>query len=490
MIHFFNSELWHWISLGSMLLVYVFVVYLLIKTILQNRNPVTTLSWIVVLLLMPIPGLILYFFFGQKITKRWRYKYLRSKELDRMDEISKKQLETLINMEQIDDRYLAEYRKLMSMLLKDNQSFISSNNQIELFQSGEKLYQQIFDDMEAARDFIHMEYYLFEPGNITAEISRILIEKKQEGLSVSLILDGIGSRSMPDAYFKNLQDHGVEVLIFHPVRFPQLTNKINNRNHRKILVIDGKIGYTGGINMADKYLAKYGEKHFWRDTHLRIRGNSLKMLEAVFLVDRYHILRKPFEDWSRFFPEIPYSNGATVQIATNSPETGTSNILHAFFTAITTAKNNICLISPYFIPDDSLMMALKTAAAGGVKIEIILPGVKDSAFIQNSARSYVQELLKSGIQVYFYQKGFIHAKVLIVDEMFSMLGSANFDYRSFYQNFEINTLLYDEALNKKLRTQFEQDKLDSDKIDLRKWRKRPLKNKLFESLARLSAPLM
>ncbi|NOR86240.1 MAG: cardiolipin synthase [Bacteroidales bacterium] len=487
---FFDTLAWDWISVTSVVIAYVFVIYLVIKTILQNRNPITTLSWIMVLILIPFLGLILYFLFGQKITKKWILKRMHNKELIQMTQISNKQLKTLQDLDQIDDEYLSEYRKLISILLKNNSSFLSSNNQIQLFHFGASLYQSIYKDLELATEFIHMEYYMFEEGKVANRLSDILIKKKKQGLNVSLILDGIGSRGLSSAYVKKLQDNKVEVLLFRPVRFPNFTNKINNRNHRKIIVIDGKIGYTGGINMADKYLVNYGDTGFWRDTHLRVIGDSIKMLEAVFLVDRYNLTKHIYKNLSPFFPQVNYLPATTVQIATNSPESGTSNILNAFFIAITTAKSSIRLISPYFIPDESLLMALKTAAAGGVNVEIMLPGVKDSAFIQYSARSYVQQLLKNDIKVYFYLKGFIHAKVILIDDTFSMLGSANFDYRSFYQNFEINTLIYDREINKKLVAQFQIDKNDSKQIHLSRWRKRPIRDKIFESIARLLAPLM
>jgi len=487
---FFESIAWQWISLISMIVAYVFVVYLVIKTLLQNNNPITTLSWIMVLILIPFLGLALYFLFGQKITKRWVFRRMRHKGLQQMNKISDLQLKSISNVDHIDNEYVHSYRKLMSLLLKDNSSFLSLNNHIQVFNSGSQLYKSILEDLEKAVSFIHIEYYLFEDGEVANSIKDVLIRKKKEGVEIIMILDGIGSRGLSNQYIRDLRSHNIEVSLFRPVRFPNLTNKINNRNHRKIIVIDGEIGYTGGINIADKYLVNYGEKGFWRDTHIRIIGDSIKMLEAVFLVDRYYLTNHIFKDLSPYFPRLDESEGATVQVATNSPESGTSNILNTFFTAITTAKTSIKLVSPYFIPDESLLMAIKLAAIGGIRVELILPGVKDSAFIQNTARSYVQQLLKMGIDVYFYQKGFIHAKVLLIDDSFSMLGSANFDYRSFYQNFEINTLIYDRNINKELSIQFEIDKADSEQIHLAQWRKRSWKNKLFESVARLLAPLM
>ena len=487
---FFDTVAWRWISLVFVIFVYAFVVYLIIKTLLQNRNPISTLSWVMVLIMIPFLGIVLYLLFGQKVARRWIFKKLHFKELQQMNQIVNSQLNNIQTSSDIDDSYLLEFRKLITLLLRNNKSFLSSNNDISIFHYAYELYEQIYEDLEAATQYIHMQYYIFDNGVVSDRIKDILIKKSKAGLNVILILDGIGSRKYSNESISELKENGVEVLLFRPVHFPTLTNKINHRNHRKIILIDGKMVYSGGINIADKYLVKYQKEGFWRDTHLKIQGESVKMFQAIFLVDRYMITKQIFKDLERFFPNTKEQKGAYVQIATNSPESDSANVLNAYFTAITTAKKSVKLVSPYFIPEDTLLMALKNAALGGVNIEIILPGITDSTFIQMSARSYVEQLLHDGIKVYFYQAGFIHAKILLVDDLFSMVGTANFDYRSLAHNFEVNTLIYDEAINASLEKQFEKDKQDSDLIVLSQWRKRSLKNKLFESVARLTAPLM
>ncbi len=487
---FFETVAWDYISLIAIIIAYILVVYLIIKTLLQNRNPISTLSWIIVLILLPFMGLILYFLFGQKITKRWVFKRMSNIEIVEMNKISRNQLKTLQNINKVEDKYLYEYYKLISLLLKNNASFISSNNHLKIFHCGADVYESLYKDIDAAQHFIHIEYYLFEDGSVVEKLFEKLIAKSHQGVKVSLIMDGIGSRGLSDHHIENLRSQGIEVLQFRPVRFPNLTSKMNNRNHRKIVVIDGQIGYTGGINLADKYLTPYGKEGFWRDTHIRVNGDSVKMLEAIFMLDRFNISKEIEQDLSPYFPNVQAQPGVHMQIATSNPESGKPNIHHAFFMAITSAKRNIRLISPYFIPDESLLMALKTAAAGGIKVEIILPGIIDSKFVQYSARSYIYQLLRNDIDVYFYQKGFIHAKTLLIDDLLSMIGTANFDYRSFYQNFEINALLYDKETTLEMIDQFEIDKADSVKIILSKWRKRPANQKLFESLARLYAPLI
>jgi len=487
---FFESVAWQWISIVFVIFVYAFVVYLIIKTLLQNRNPITTLSWVMVLILIPFLGIFLYLLFGQRVAKRWLFRKLNYKELQQITQVTNDQLKRFENNDGINDDYLIEYRKLITLLLRKNRSFLSSNNDITIFHNGYDLYDQIYEDLENASQYIHLQYYLFEDGIVGDRIKKILINKSNSGLNVIMILDGIGSRKYSQESITELKDNGVEVLLFRPVHFPTFTNKINHRNHRKIILIDGKMVYSGGINISDKYLIKSNEKGFWRDTHLKIIGDSVKMFQAIFLIDKYSITKQSFDNFDSFFPELNKVKGSYIQIATNSPEKDSANVLNAYFTAITSAKRSIRLISPYFIPEETLLMALKNAALGGIEVEIILPGVKDSAFVQMSARSYVEQLLIDGIKVYFYQEGFIHAKILLVDEIFSMVGTANFDYRSLDHNFEVNTLIYDKSINERLNEQFEIDKGKSKLIVLSKWRKRPFFDKLFQSAARLLAPLM
>ncbi|OYT17670.1 MAG: cardiolipin synthase [Bacteroidetes bacterium 4572_77] len=485
-----NSEIWNWLNILYVLFAYSLIIFLVLKTLLQNRNPIVTMSWIMVLILIPYFGLLIYFFFGQKTTKKWLYKRISAKEIQEMKKISQNQLHKVKEEKNLEDIYLNQYKKLISIQLKNNYSFLSSNNSIQLYYSGIELYKEIIEDLKKATSFIHLEYYLFENGIMADEIAEVLLEKQRLGLKISLIIDGIGSRKLSDTYINRLKNNGIEVIVFRPVRFPKLTNKINNRDHKKAIIIDGIVAYTGGINISDKYLIKEGEKGFWRDTHMRISGDSVKMIEAVFLVDRFQLTSYMPKDLSLFFPKINFPPASLIQIVANSPDNEKSSIINSFFIAINSAKSNIRLVSPYFIPNESLLIALKTVAQSGIKVEIIMPKHSDSAFVQNSAFSYVQELLNYRIQVYYYKKGFIHAKTLLIDNNLSILGTANFDYRSFYHNHEINTIIYNEEICAKLTQQFRQDKRDSEKVTSNRWRNRPIQNKVLESLARLIAPLM
>lgn len=487
---FFDSVAWKWISITGLGIVYILAIYIIISTLLQNRNPVSTLSWVLVLVLLPYLGLVLYFFFGQRLSKRWIFKRLRFRELVKIRQLSEAQLKTLKTANDILDDQVMHNLKLIRLLLKENSSFLSVNNSIETYHSGSPLYQQLYTDLSIAQNFIHIQYYLFEEGEVAERIQHILLDRLQHGVKVSLLVDGIGSRTLSATYRDILKNAGAEFIVFRPVHFPKFTSKINYRNHRKIVVIDGLIGYTGGINIADKYIRGGGELGNWRDTHIRIQGDAVKMLEAVFLVDRYFVTNTFEAQPSQFFPSIPHQGEKFIQIANSGPESKSQNILDAYFMAISNAQSSIHILTPYFVPNESIMMALKTAASGGVEVRLILPGRIDSKVVQYSSRSFILELLRANVKVYFYEAGFLHAKVMLVDDHLSIVGSANFDYRSFYHNFEIVALIYDKEENQKLNKQFEIDKRNSRRIDLVEWSKRPIKNKLMESVSRLLAPLI
>ncbi len=487
---FINTIAWKWISISGLVLIYIIAIFIMLRTLLQNRNPSATLSWVLVLVLLPYLGLIFYFFFGQQLRKRWIFKRLKIRELVKIRQVSDAQLKALKNTDDIKEPQVISNLKLIRLLLNENSSFLSVNNSVEIYHNGSDIYEQLYKDLSSAEHFIHIQYYLFEDGEVGSRIQNILLDRLKFGVEVSLMVDGIGSRTLSSEYIEILRRAGAEVHVFRPVRFPALTSKINYRNHRKIVVIDGAIGYTGGINIADKYIYGDGDLGFWRDTHIRIYGDAVKMLEAVFLVDRYFVTDKFDKNPAKYFPSVNYHGEKYIQIANSGPESSTHNILNAYFTAISSAQKSIWITTPYFIPNESIMMALKTAAVGGVEVKIILPGRIDSKLVQYSSRSYINELLSSNIKVYFYESGFIHAKIMLIDDYLSVLGSANFDYRSFFHNFEISALIYDKEVNQDLRQQFNKDKQQSRRIRHAQWRKRSINDKLKESLSRLLSPLI
>lgn len=482
-------EYWEWIYGISVILLYFIASIIIIQTLLKNKLPEVTLAWVLILILFPLVGIILFSFFGQHYTKKRKLKRLKIKEFKRIGTLSKRQFNTFHAEPDSTKDIVKKNLKVIQLLLKDNKAFLSANNDIKIFHFGIDTYTSLFEDLKNALHHIHIQFYIFEEGEIVNRIKDIIIEKRNAGVKVTIIVDGIGSRDLSDAFFAEMEGAGVEILIFRPVRFSRFNRDINYRNHRKIVVIDGKIGYTGGMNIADKYINgnQYGH---WQDAHIRIEGDAVKSLQTIFLVDRYYITNSFFDRLSDYFPQFEHSGQTYVQIASSEPDSWQDNILYMYFLAISNATKRLMVVTPYFSPTESLLTALKSAASAGVDVRIVLPLKGDSVLVQYSAYSYIEQLLYSGVKVYLNKNGFNHSKIILADDSFTSIGSANVDYRSFYMNFEVNAVLYDEKINNSLYNMYSEYIKNCDEIQLKNWLKRPLKQKIFESLARLTAPLI
>jgi len=275
---------------------------------------------------------------------------------------------------------------------------------------------------------------------------------------------------------------------FLKVGLPFLSSKVNYRNHRKILIVDGKAGYTGGVNIADRYVKglKWGK---WRDTHVRIEGPAAHGLQKTFLIDWYFVSRKLISDVV-FYPHIKKSGNSLVQIITSGPNTLWNSVMQVYFMAIAQAREYVYIQTPYFLPTECITAALQTAVLGGVDVRIILPMRSDAKVTLISSYSYMGEMLKAGVKMYFYQPGFIHSKTIVVDDKMFTVGSTNMDFRSFEQNFEVNALVFDAELAVKMRKIFENDLADSVRVNAKTWRERPVKVRFKESIARLFSPLL
>jgi cardiolipin synthase len=334
-----------------------------------------------------------------------------------------------------------------------------------------------------------MEYYIIEDDHIGNLIQRLLIKKAKEKVEVRFIYDDVGCWSLPNHFIDAMTDAGVEIYPFLPVRFPSFANKINYRNHRKIVVVDGTVGFVGGLNIADRYLQGKQELGIWRDTHLRLEGEVVRSLQVVFLVDWYFVSDEIVQD-KRYFPISNIQEHHLVQITASGPDSDWASIMQAYFAAISSAKSSIYISSPYFLPNESILTALKAASLSGLDVRILLPARSDSKMVFWSSRSYVTELLGAGIRVFFYEKGFPHSKLLIVDSVLCSVGTANMDIRSFDQNFEVSALIYDEDITRELLDSYLLDLQNSTEIILRDWEKRSKRDSIKESVARIFSPLL
>ncbi len=477
LINFFNG-----ITVFELIYI-ITVAFAIILVVQQKGDPLKTISWILVIILIPIAGIGLYFFFGQNYR---RQKIFSRKEVSDIEHL--RGLNTYISKKLLRKSTIKSKQRMMTLLENNSKSLLTQNNNVEIYFSGKEAFDQILSDFEKARHHIHVEYYIIEDDKIGKRVQEMLIKKALQGVIVRVIYDDVGSWSLPKKYTNSLHHAGVEIHPFLPVKFPLLTNKINYRNHRKIIVIDGTIGYVGGMNIADRYLEGNAEVGQWRDAQLRIEGDSAHSLQAIFLTDWYFASKKIINS-EIYFPPHNIHQEHVIQITASGPDSDWASIMQSYFVAITTAEKYIYIASPYFIPNESILTALKTAALSGVEVRIMLPYKSDSHIVFRSTLSFVSELLEAGIHVHFYNNGFNHSKLIIVDGVIASVGTANMDIRSFDQNFEVNALIYDEEITKVLEDNFKEDMKSSVEFTLSEWENRPWIDNQKEILARLLSPL-
>ncbi len=469
------------------ILYYAWVVFAVIKILLENKNPLKTHSYLLLLILLPIVGLAIYLLFGQDYR---RHKFFsRKKAIDSriIDSIVNNQLNLAFQHELIADEKVVGKMNIIKLLLRNNNAFFTKNNKVEMLINGEEKFDSLFRAIDKAVGHVHLEYYIFEEDVIGKALLDKLIQKALEGVMVRFIYDDVGS-SISYITKQKLKKAGVQAMPIMPVYFPKFS-KANYRDHRKIVVIDGKIGYVGGINVADRYVNKEGQK-YWRDTHLKISGNAVHSLQIAFLLNWYYASKEQLDFGRNLFPAINSEGDHCVQVAASGPDTDWASIMQAFFAAITSATKRVWITSPYFIPNEPVLTALKTAALSGKDVQIIFPHQPDSFIVHAASMSYMKEVLEAGVKVHLYTKGFVHAKTLLVDDVFSSVGTTNMDYRSFDQNYEINAMVYSESFAAQLETQFLEDVEQCMPLQLNRWEQRPIRTKLLESVARLLAPLL
>ena len=484
MIDYLEEHIWSIIIGLNYVLVLIAIGFILFK----NINPTKTITYILVLVMFPFVGLLVYYFFGQE--------YRKSKIFNRKNILNKSIIKRISNefvlkskdIEKLDN-FLDDKMKLVKLLYKSENTPLTKFNQVTILKNGKEKFDHLFEDLKNAEHHIHLEYYILKDDNLGNQLINIICEKAQKGISVRLSFDDVGSKISSKAK-KKLTDSGVEFFAFMPVLFPQFTGKLNYRNHRKIAVIDGEIGYVGGINISDNYVNYKDGKSFWRDTHVKIVGEAVKPLQVHFLMTWDFVSKSNLRITEKFFPKTTLKTETAVQIAASGPDTDWANIMEAIFVAINTADDYVYITTPYFIPNEQIITALQVAAKSGVDVRLLIPKASDSWTAKHATNSYLEMLLEADVKIYQYEKGFIHAKTIVVDDIFSTVGTANLDYRSFNINFEINALIYNTKASLELKKHFIADLKDSEQLKLNTWRERPAFNKLKESYARLWSPLL
>lgn len=459
------------------------IIGLILLVILENRNPVKTLSWILVLTFLPVLGLVIYYFFGEDRRQKKRISRKMYRKLPHVPQHTPFSHDNSCSLDQ--------HKQLVDLLYKSDNAPLLSGNSVDIFTQGEDKFRTLIADLMGAKHHIHMEYYIIQQGGLATKIRNVLIEKAKQGIQVRLMYDDVGSWNLTKKFFQPLIQVGGEVEPFLKVAFPLLTRKVNYRNHRKIVVIDGIIGYVGGMNIADRYI-NGGPFDYWTDFHIRIQGKGVWGLQATFLMDWYYTHKKIVEDKIYFpHPQTDVSSQENaMQVVTSDPLEQNHAIMQGLLYAISNAQKRVYIQTPYFVPSESILQALKMIALSGVDVRIILPSQADSWVVLQASNSFINELLSVNIKVYAYDRGFIHSKLVIVDDTLSIVGSSNMDVRSFEYNFEINAFIYDEYTNERIRHVFEKDLEHTTLITPSLWEKRGYKRRLSESACRLLAPLL
>jgi cardiolipin synthase len=480
------------ISDYAVYIIYLYLVVVVVFIIMENRDTSSTLAWILVFLLFPIIGFFVYIFFGRN------WKVTSSKKKDRIRQIHKKTDSVIKKIQQKQERYITsvkEYNieRVLRVSQRNSDTLITTHNEVRIIQSGKEKFDLLEKDIKEATKFIHMEYFIWRDDKLTQRIADLLIQKTKEGVEVRIIYDPVGSfftSIFHRGYLNNMKKNGVQIVAFFNALSPLRITTVNYLLHRKIIVIDGKIGYTGGMNMGQEYVdgGKFG---YWRDTHLRLRGDAVAFLHSSFAVNWEEVKSESLFN-EKYFPidEIKCNKRTTVQVIPSEPDSYWQPIKQSIFAIIMTAKEQIYIQSPYFIPDQTLLEALKNAALSGVKVKIMMTGIPDKYIPFWAAFTYFEELLRAGVKIYHYSKGFLHSKTISVDGSICSIGTTNMDIRSLHLSYENNVIIYDENITQQMQIDYEKDLKDCREFTLEDYEKIPLFVKFRNSVVRLLSPLL
>ncbi len=475
-----------------LVLYYLSVVVVGLKVIYDTESSPKTIAYLGLIILVPILGALIYLAIGKNYRKEKIYDKKLIKDENQYKDI-KGQLKNI--SEEVENRRTDElgHFKGVSRQLSNQMHLTSDNNKVTLLTNGENKFPIMVEDLKSAKDHIHMQYYIYDDDIIGNQVADLLCQKAKDGVEVRVIYDDFGAHGIKNTVVKKMREAGVQVAPFYELKLPVMANRLNYRNHRKIVVIDGIIGYVGGINMSDKYDNSKENELYWRDTHIRIEGSAVLNLQHIFISDWNFCAGDHLEASPRYFPLrlVEENKGEqVVQISSSGPDSKYPNIMFALIQAIGLAKEEILITTPYFIPNQSFIDAVKIASISGVDVKILIPGVSDSMIVNAASNSYYEDLLSVGVKIYKYRKGFVHAKTMVCDKKLSFVGTANLDHRSFELNFETNAIIYDQKFANELRDQFFVDLQDADELHLEDWEQRPTSTKLFERTVRMLSPVL
>lgn len=470
-----------WLNIALVALYLITVGVAVIVVLRENRNPIRSLAWVIALIFLPYVGLIFYIFFGRSL--RGRRMISRHSKRKMVTAMAPRHVD--LDTQDLDD----SEKSLVKLARNISSSIYSDNNAIRVFTVGADKFRSLKEDLRAAGKSIYLQYYIFMDDHIGTEIAEILKERARAGVEVKVMYDHIGSFSTKNAFWRDMEAAGVDTHPFFRVNFPQLANRINWRNHRKMVIIDNRIGYIGGMNIADRYDSGADGGTPWRDTHFRVEGDIVESLLFSYIVD-WNFLKQPRPmEYPKTEP-IPLNTHVGMQLVTSGPLGRWDNLALVYLKAISMARKCIYIQTPYFLPTDVLQRALEMAALSKIDVRVMIPRNSDSQMLQFASFSYVTQCLKAGIKVYLYNPGMLHAKGMIIDHDLVTAGSTNFDFRSFENNFECNLLIYDDDLNREMRDIFFRDMGQCTKLNYETWKKRPMPQRAWESVVRLVSPIL
>lgn len=471
----FGLVLWKALYIGVAL-------FTILMILLENRNPVKTIAWILFIAFLPIVGIIFYFFFG-RYTRKTRLISRKMQSRLRKRPMLEFRAQSAVELDEAVEREVSFFGTAAGALVFDG-------NEVEPLTSGTEFLQALLREIYRAERYIHLQYYIFEDDAVGRLVRDALIDKARAGVEVKVLYDDVGSWHTRKAFFRAMERNGIRVESFLQVVFPYLTGRVNYRNHRKLTVVDGKVGFVGGFNLAVRYLRSTPRiGGVWRDTNVLIRGKGVYGLQTSFLLDWYFVTREMLTS-ARYFPVMGSVGGSIVQVVTADPVSPWRGIMQGLMMALQRAKHYFYIQTPYFLPTEPILVALQTAALAGVDVRLMLPAKSDAQLVALASASYLRDMLRAGVKVFLYRRGFLHSKLMVSDDIFSTVGSTNMDFRSFEHNFEVNAFFYDAATAVRLRDIFLSDQEGCSPIYLKIWEQRPRLRRFCESVLRLFSPLL
>ncbi|WP_291967820.1 cardiolipin synthase [Maribacter sp.] len=468
-------------------LAYIAVTLWSIVNIIFNGSKATKMiSWSLSVIVFPFLGPLLYYLFG---INRRKFKLFKLKQTEKRKLYSETHKELEGGEQSVHEFDDYKHDKL-AILIRKNSYFAPYNgNKITLLNDGEEAFGAIFKAIEEAKEFIHLQYYILEEGMLLDKFHDLFAKKIKEGVEIRMLYDSFGSNSMRGKRVKRFKDLGVKAFSTMPIRFGNLLFTLNYRNHRKIIIIDGKVGFTGGFNVSDKYIRPVSELGVWQDLHLKIEGPAVNSLQRVFVKDYHFAGEEELLLQDKYFPKVEPMGSTVAQIISSGPDSRYSAIMQQYLAMINIATKSICIANPYFIPGEPVLEAIRIAALSGVEVTLLTPKISDSLLAQYSMFSTFEALLEVGANIYL-RPDFSHSKVIIIDGEIVSVGSGNFDYRSFEHNFETNAILYDKEKASHIERLFTRHCTDDVKVDLEKFKKRSPFSKFLEGLAKFFSPLL